>query len=75
MDEEQRQERAELIARMFALLTAKLEDGAGIAGEAQARDLPPEKVHDAAGRLIELGREIMTVAEAIAGLNPRRDTN
>lgn len=73
MDEEQHQERAELISRMFALLTAKLEDGAGIAGEAQARDLPLEQVHDAANRLIELGREITTVAEAIAGLNPGRD--
>ena len=73
MDEEQRQERAELIARMFALLTAKLEDGAGIAADAQARDLPPEQVHHAANRLIELGRDVMTVAEAIAGLNASHD--
>ena len=72
MDEEQRQEQAELIARMFALLTAKLEDGAGTASDAQARDLAPEQVRDAANRLIELGQEIATIAEAIAGLNSAR---
>lgn len=73
MDEEQRREKTELIARMFALITMKLEDGAGIAADAQACDLPPEQAQDAANRLIELGREIMTVAEAIAGLNEGRD--
>lgn len=73
MDEEQHQERAELIARMFALLTAKLEDGAGIAGDAQACDLPPEQVHDAASRLLELGQEVATIAEAIERLNSGRD--
>lgn len=75
MDEQQRQERAELIARMFALLTAKLEDGAGIAADAQARDLPPEQVHDAANHLIELGQEVATIAQAIEGLNSGRDPN
>lgn len=69
MDEEQRQERAELISRMFALLTAKLNDGAGVAGDAQARDLQPEQVRDAASRLIDLGQEVGTIARAIEGLN------
>ena len=73
MDEEKRQERAKLIARLFTLLTAKLEDGAGIAADAQTRDLPPEQVHEAGNQLIELGREVMTLAEAIAGLNGGHD--
>ncbi|QGN55452.1 hypothetical protein [Novosphingobium sp. Gsoil 351] len=75
MDDEQRQERAELISRMFALLTAKLEDGAGIGGEAQERDLQSEQVQDAASRLIDLGQEITAVAQAIEQLNLGRESN
>ncbi len=39
-DTEDQENWAELISRMFALLTAKLEDGAAMAAECQARLLP-----------------------------------
>ena len=60
---------AELIPRLFAILTAKLEDGAAIAVEGQARGLTGGQYCEAAGRLIALGQEIAAVAEAIERLS------
>ena len=37
MDEEQQRERADLLSRLFAMITMKLEDAAGIAAECQGR--------------------------------------
>ena len=37
MDEEQQRQRADLISRLFALITMKLEDAAGIAADCQGR--------------------------------------
>ena len=37
MDEEQQRERADHFSRLFALITMKLEDAAGIAADCQAR--------------------------------------
>jgi hypothetical protein len=49
MDEEQQRERADLLSRLFALITMKLEDAAGIAAE-----LPRQAAHR---RVARRGRE------------------
>lgn len=67
MDQEEAAERAELISRMFALVTAKLEDGATIAAESQRR-LPTEELRASAAKLRGLAHEIMTIADGIGSL-------
>ena len=47
MDQEEQEERAELISRMFALLTAKLEDAATLAAESQSRRASAELIEKA----------------------------
>lgn len=66
-DPEDQVNRAELISRMFALLTAKLEDAATIAAECQAR-LSPEQLGVGAAKLEDLGAETATIAAAVSVL-------
>lgn len=61
MDDEQ----AELISRLFALLTAQLEDGAALAMEGQARHARQD-LHDQAQALEARVRDAHTLAEALA---------
>lgn len=56
---------AALIPRLFAILTAKLEDGAEIAVGGQASGQPLVQISEAAGRMADLGHEIAALAEAI----------
>jgi hypothetical protein len=56
--------RAELINRLFSILTARLEDGAGIAVLGQARDEAPSQ-RERAAQLIEIGQQIAAIGEAI----------
>jgi hypothetical protein len=66
-DEEDQEERADLIARMFALLTAKLEDAAGIAADCQARR-PAEELCEGADKLVTLSEEATVLALAARAL-------
>ena len=67
MDQEEQEERAELISRMFALLTAKLEDAATLAAESQSRRASAELIENASA-LRELVREALIVAEGVEAL-------
>lgn len=60
-------ERTVLISRLYALLTAKLEDAAAIAGDCQARR-PAAELRKGAWALIALAEEVLTVASAVAAL-------
>jgi hypothetical protein len=66
-DPEDQENRAELISRMFALLTAKLEDAATIAAECQAR-LSPAQLLEGAAKLEDLVSQTATVAAAVSAL-------
>jgi hypothetical protein len=61
---EDEQHRREVIGRLFALLTAKLEDGAEIAMCAQG----PASTDRAelASSILEAGQEIVTIADGLA---------
>lgn len=67
MDQEEQERRAELISRMFALITAKLEDAATIAVDCQGR-VPTEELRDSTGELKDLATECATVVEAADAL-------
>ena len=60
MDEEQQREREDRIARMFALITMKLEDAAGIAAECQGRR-PIAELRDGAEKLDPLITKVGTL--------------
>lgn len=66
-DAEDQENPAELISRMFALLTAKLEDAATIAAECQGR-LPSEQLREGAAKLEDLVSQTATVAAAVSAL-------
>ena len=66
MDEDQ-ESRAELISRMFALLTGHLEDAATVAAECQAR-LSPEQLRAGANKLEDVFSQAATVAAAVSAL-------
>ena len=61
MDED---DRRDLVARMFALLTGKFEDGAATAADGQGRDISDAIRSGLAERLHAIGDEIAIVAEA-----------
>lgn len=61
MDDE---DRAELVSRLFALLTAQLEDGAAVALQGQSRDLLPAQ-HERAQSLEILLRDGHSIAQAL----------
>lgn len=63
-DQEDIAARADLISRMFAMLTARLEDAAALAADGQGRHDNAELI-DAARRLISLAEDAGTVATAI----------
>ena len=62
-----RDERADLISRLFALLTARLEDAATIAAEGQGRGSREEQ-HQGAQQLASQIDEAATVNQAILAL-------
>jgi hypothetical protein len=65
MDEE---ERRDLIGRLFALLTAKSEDAAGLAAEGQGKDVPYAKRFHLAEAIRVLGDELEIVADAATAI-------
>lgn len=67
MGQEEQQQRSELISRMFALITGKLEDAATLAAESQGRYSTKELTENAAAPR-ELVSEVLTVVDAIEGL-------
>lgn len=67
VDQEQQRLRADLISRLFAQLTSRLEDGATIAAECQGAR-PAGELVKGAERLREIGQDTSTVAEAIVEL-------
>jgi hypothetical protein len=68
MNEEARaEERTERLSQLFALLTCKLEDAAGIAAECQGRR-PEAELIEGASRIAELTGEVATIAAAVAVL-------
>jgi hypothetical protein len=66
MDDE---ESREVVRRLFALLTAKMEDGGAIAAEGQASDIDSARAQDLANRIHSIGQECMILADAIIGLS------
>jgi len=60
-------DRMELVARLFALLTAQLEDGAGLALEGQGRQGSTAQ-HDRAQALEAQVRDAQTIAQALVVL-------
>ncbi|API59312.1 hypothetical protein BSL82_08310 [Tardibacter chloracetimidivorans] len=56
----------ELIARLFALLTAKAEDAAGLAAEGQSQAIGSARAHELADRLQDIGQHITLIAEALS---------
>lgn len=65
MDEEQRRD---LVSRLFALLTAKLEDAAGLAAEAQGARSEVAVLIDHAEHIASLAQEAEVLADAAGGL-------
>lgn len=62
-------ERAELISRMFALITMKCEDAAAIAATGQGKR-KSQQHRELAGQLLALSEECATVAAATISLLP-----
>lgn len=61
-------ERAELISRMFALLTMKFENGAAEAVKGQGRGKDAQTIEQLANQLQAIGEEIAIVAGAARAL-------
>lgn len=66
-DREEQARQADLIARLFALMTGKLEDAAGIATDGQGRR-PPEQLLAFADELETLVSEVATMCAAASAL-------
>ena len=64
---EAQQERAELVSRTFALITAKLEDAAALAAQSQGRQ-PLDALRKNAEKLREILVETATVADCVTVL-------
>ena len=60
-------EHADLMSRLFAVLTGRLEDAAEIAAGGLGRT-GTESAYSRASQLITIGREVATVSEAVAAL-------
>ena len=67
VDREQEEGRAELVSRLFTLLTSRLEDGATIAADCQGAR-PAQELTQGAERLRDIAQDASTVAEAIVEL-------
>lgn len=61
---EEEQHQSAVIGRMFALLTARCEDGAQLAVRGQAAGAPDRT--ELALRLLDVGQEITTIAEGLS---------
>lgn len=68
-DLEAREERAELVSRTFALITAKLEDAATLATECQGRH-PPTALRENAENLRDMLAEAITALDCVIALLP-----
>ena len=63
-----REEHRELIRRLFALMTGKLEDAAGVAADGQAPAIEASAVQVLAARLRSASEEITTLSDAVLAL-------
>lgn len=66
------EERVKRIASTFALLTAKLEDAAGLAADGQSRRTNTE-LQGLAGRIAEFAEEVATIAAVLCALLPEAE--
>ena len=66
-DEARDEERADRLSQLFALLTCKLEDTAGIAAECQGRR-PQAELIEGASRIAQLAGEVVIISAAVAVL-------
>ncbi len=69
MDERCDTERRNCVRRLFAVLTAKLEDVATLAAEGQGRDVPAETSTQLAAEISEIAGHCVAITEAIELLN------
>jgi hypothetical protein len=66
------EERAKRMANAFALLTAKLEDAAGLAADGQSPRTNAE-LQILTGRIADLGEEVAIIAGLLGALLPEED--
>ena len=71
-DREAQEERADLISRTFALITAKCEDAATLAAESQGRQ-PSDVLRENAEKLQDLMSETSTVIDCVTALLTGRE--
>ena len=64
---------SDLIPRLFALITAHLEDATMVAVDGQARSLDAEQVVALAGRLLSTSDAVETLSRAVLELVGRMD--
>lgn len=64
MDDGNDIERRDCIRRLFAVLTAKLEDAAALAAEGQGRRVLTDTVVELSGQMHEIAGQSMAIAEA-----------
>ena len=62
------EERAELVTRLFAMMTSKLEDAAGEAGDGQRKDCDSREQIERADRVEMAARDAGLLAEAAAAI-------
>jgi hypothetical protein len=62
-------ERRDCVCRLFAVLTARLEDVATLAAEGQGRDVPAETSTQLAAEINEIAGHCVAITEAIELLN------
>jgi hypothetical protein len=62
------EERADLVGRLFALITAKLEDGAGRAMDGQSAQAGLPAKSELAANMRSLSEELLVLAEAAEAL-------
>jgi hypothetical protein len=69
MDERRNIERRNCVRRLFAVLTARIEDAATLSVEGQGRDVPAETSTQLAAQIQEIAGHCMAITEAIELLN------
>ncbi|MFD0849399.1 hypothetical protein ACFQ00_13765 [Sphingosinicella xenopeptidilytica] len=65
MDDARHDERRNCIRRLFAVLTAQLEDAAMLAAQGQAKAVTFDTAADLAAQIHDIATEVTTIAEAI----------
>jgi len=68
MDAARHNERRDCIRRLFAVLTARLEDAATLAAEGQARTVTREAAAELAAKVQEISTETTAITEALQQL-------